>query len=260
LISTPVLNIIQKKNEWANVGTRERRKRELGNREQLILETARELIHSEGLLNLQMARLADKCEYAVGTLYQHFASKEDLLLELTRQDVVEHAELIERVARWPAPPRERIFGFAVADILFVRRSPDHFRMAQYVFCEVVWNAASAVRRQSVLDAQAPIAAIAIGIVNDAVAAGQLDLKGMPPEQLCLGLWALVVGMHNLVHAEGTMHPFAVPDPYRLMCRHFQSLLNGQGWEPYFDVSDDAALDALIQRIFTEVFDEQCREV
>lgn len=241
------------------MGTRERRKRELGNREQLILETARELIHAEGLLNLQMARLAEKCEYAVGTLYQHFASKEDLLLELTRQDVVEHVELIERVARWSGSPRERIFGLAVADILFVRRSPDHFRISQYVFCEVVWNAASASRRQSVLDAQAPIAAMALGIVRDAVESGSLDLKGMPAEQACIGLWSLVVGMHNLVHAEGVMHPFSVPDPYRLMCRHLQSLLNGQGWLPIVDPSDDAALDELIQRICTEVFDEESSE-
>lgn len=242
------------------MGTRERRKRELCSREQLILEHARELIRAEGLLNLQMARLAEKCEYAVGTLYQHFASKEDLLLEITRQDVVEHAELIERVAQWPGMPRERIFGLAVADIMFVRRSPDHFRISQYVFCEVVWNAASAARRQAVLDAQAPIAAMAIGIVNDAVASGSLDLKGMLPEQACLGLWALVIGMHNMVHAEGVMYAFSVPDPYRLMCRHLQSLLNGQGWTPYADPSDDVALDALIQRIFTEVFDEQSSEV
>ena len=242
------------------MGTRERRQRELGTREQLILETARELIHSEGLLNLQMARIAEKCEYAVGTLYQHFASKEDLLLELTRQDVVEHAELIKRVTTWGGSPRERIFGIAVADILFARRSPDHFRISQYVFCEVVWNAASPARRQSVIAAQAPIAAIALGIVNDAVASGSLDLKGMPAEHACIGLWSLVVGMHNLVHAEGAMHPFTVTQPYRLMCRHLQSLLNGQGWEPRVDPSDDAALDALIQRIFTEVFDEQCCEV
>lgn len=241
------------------MGTRERRQRELGNREQLILENARELIRAEGLLNLQMARLAEKCEYAVGTLYQHFSSKEDLLLEITRQDVVEHAELIQRVAQWPGSPRDRIFGLAVADIMFVRRSPDHFRISQYVFCEVVWNAASAARRQAVIDAQAPIAAAAVGIVNDAVANGSLDLKGMPPEQLCLGLWALVIGMHDMVHAEGVMSAFSVPDPYRLMCRHLQSLLNGQGWTPYVDVSDDAALDALIQKIFTEVFDEQCSE-
>ena len=241
------------------MGTRERRQRELGNREQLILDNARELIRAEGLLNLQMARLAEKCEYAVGTLYQHFSSKEDLLLEITRRDVVEHAELIRRVAQWPGSPRDRIFGLAVADIMFVRRSPDHFRISQYVFCEVVWNAASAARRQAVIDAQAPIASVAVGIVNDAVAGGSLDLKGMPPEQLCLGLWALVMGMHDMVHAEGVMSAFSVSDPYRLMCRHLQSLLNGQGWTPSFDVSDDAALDALIQKIFTEVFNEQCSE-
>ena len=239
------------------MGTRERRQRELGHREQLILETARELIRSEGLLNLQMARIAEKCEYAVGTLYQHFASKEDLLVELTRQDTVEHASMIGRLADRKATPRERIFGLAAADMLFVRRHPDHFRLAQYVFCEVVWNAASAERRQAVLDAQAPIAEFAADIVRDAVTAGQLDLRGMPPEQAVIGLWSLVIGMHNLVHAEGVMHPFLVPDPYRLMCRHIQALLNGQGWQPQVDPLDDAALDALIQKIFTEVFDEHC---
>ncbi len=238
------------------MGTRERRQRELGTREGVILDAARELIHTEGLLKLQMARVAEKCEYAVGTLYQHFASKEDLLLALTCQDMHDHAGLIEHVRHWPATPRDRMFALAVADMMFVRRCPDHFRVAQYVFCEVVWKAASAERRQAVIDAQAPIAAAAVAIVEEAVAAGSLELRGLSPEALCIAMWSQVVGMHNLVHAEGVLRGLdAVHDAYRLMCRHLQALLNGLGWNPLLAPDDTRALDALIDRICREVFHE-----
>lgn len=236
------------------MGTRERRQRELDHREQLILETARELIRAEGLLNLQMARVAEKCEYAVGTLYQHFASKEDLLLTLTCQDILDHAAMIDRVLIWPATPRERMFALAVADSIFARRCPDHFRIAQYVFCEVVWKAASPERRQAVLEAQAPISAAAMAIVEEAVAAGSLRLQGLSPAELCLAMWSQVVGMHNLVHAEGVLRGMTeVKDAYRLMCRHLQALFNGLGWGPEMDPDDAVSLDDLIDRISREVF-------
>ena len=54
------------------MGTKERRARQLQEREQLLLNKARELIVRDGLLNLQMARLAEESEHAMGTLYQHF--------------------------------------------------------------------------------------------------------------------------------------------------------------------------------------------
>ena len=240
------------------MGTRERRQRELDHREQLILDKARELIRAEGLLNLQMARVAENCEYAVGTLYQHFACKEDLLLALTCQDIQRHAELVEPVLQWQATPRDRMFALAVADLLFVRRCPDHFRIAQYVFCEVVWNAASPERRQALLDAQAPIAAAAVAIVEDAVAAGSLQLNGLSPSELGIAMWSQVVGMHNLVHAEGVLRGMTgVQDAYRLMCRHIQALFNGLGWGPMRVLDDTAALNELIDRICREVFHDGC---
>ena len=43
-------------------------------------------------------------EYAVGTLYQHFASKEDLLLALTTLQTQDHVGMFQRVAQWDALP------------------------------------------------------------------------------------------------------------------------------------------------------------
>lgn len=241
------------------MGTRERRQRELEDRERVFLDCARLLIRDEGLLNLQMSRIAEKSEYAVGTLYKHFASKEDLLLALATVDTEKHVELFQRAASWQAGPRERMLAIAVADMIFVRRNPEHFRLAQYVLTEVVWRAASAERREEFLACSNSIGALVIGIVNDAVAVGDLELQGLSPQELTTGLWALSTGTHNLVHAEGILEDFNVRDPYRLMCRHTQVMLNGYGWRPLVDTGDGPVLDSLIKRICQEVFDDLCSE-
>ncbi|MDP3859075.1 MAG: TetR/AcrR family transcriptional regulator [Stagnimonas sp.] len=239
------------------MGIKERRQRQFEQREQRFLEAARELIREDGLLKLQMSRIAERAEYAVGTLYLHFASKEDLLLALTIEQAKEHVELFLRVARWDASPRERMFAIGVADMLFVRRNPNHFRIGQYVFTEVVWGAASPERRAELLEANDPISAVVTGFINEAVGNGELELRGLSPEQMSVGLWALTIGTHNLVHAEGVMADLEVANPYRLYCRHLQTLLNGYGWKPLADVADESALDALIERISREVFPELC---
>lgn len=239
------------------MGTKERRLRQIAGREQEFLTAARELIREDGLLSLQMSRLAERCEYAVGTIYRHFASKEDLLVALTTQNVREHAELFQRVAHWNARPRERMFAIGVADMIFVQRNPGHFRLAQYALCEVVWQAASPVRREALLAANKPVATSVAGIVEEAAACGDLDLRGQSPQELTTGLWSLSFGFHNLAHAEGLLEDFSVRDPYRLMCRHIQHLLNGFGWAPLADPSDSRTLDELIGRIKQEVFTDLC---
>ncbi len=235
------------------MGTKERRLREVAEREQLFLDAARELIRQDGLLNLQMARIAEKCDYAVGTLYQHFGSKEDLLVALAADNSQHRVELFRRVGAWRAGSRDRIVGIAVADMMFVRLYPEHFRLAQLAFTEVVWGAASAERRHLALLAGEPLGSICDGIIEEAVHSGDLRLKGLTPQELGLGPWALTIGTHTIIHVDGVLEQGDVRDPYRLMMRHLHCLLNGFEWRPLFDPSDDVALDQMIKRICDEVF-------
>lgn len=239
------------------MGTQERRRRQFAEREQLIIEAAWESIRESGLLNLRMSRLAERCEYAVGTLYQHFARKEDLLVALTTVVAREHAAMFRRVANWQATPRERMFAVAVADMIFVQRNPDYFRVAQYTQCEVVWEAASIERRRALLDCIHVTGEIVLEIVNDAVAAGDLELRGLSAYEVGVGCWALADGTHNLVHSERVPEQADTIAPYHLMCRHMQTLLNGYGWRPLVDLADTQALEALIERIRAEVFGDLC---
>jgi AcrR family transcriptional regulator len=235
------------------MGTRKRRQREIAEREQLFLGTARELIREDGLLNLQMARIAEKCEYAVGTLYQHFASKEDLLVALSTENIKYRAELFQRVVDWKANTRDRMFGIAVADMLLVRRYPEHFQLDQYAFTEVVWRAAPLERRRKALAAGEPLGRVVESIVVEAARVGDLDTRGLKSFELCLAPWALCEGTHQIAHAEGLAEKYGLGNAYRLMLRHQQCLLNGLGWKPLFDVADEAALDAKIKKLCQEVF-------
>lgn len=237
------------------MSTKERRQRDLAAREQRFLDCAQDLIQRDGLLSLQMSRIAEECDYAVGTLYQHFASKEDLLLALATRNSMGRVELFERAARWPGPTRERMLAIAIADLMVIRRQPEFFRLSQYVFTDVIWHSASEAARQRSLSTREPIGTLIEGIVAEAVRLGDLPAKtGLTPETLTIGPWTLSLGMHTLVHAEGVLERHHVGEPYRLLIKHLQHLLNGYGWQPLFDVSNEAAIDAQLARISHEIFD------
>jgi AcrR family transcriptional regulator len=235
-----------------------RKERQRAEREQLFITAAREQICQHGLLGLQMAKVARACDYATGTLYQHFSSKEDLLVAICSELVDIRVEIFNRVAAWQAPSRDRIFAVAVGDIIFARHYPEHFRLAQFVFTEVVWQAASASRRQQLLTASRPMGEAVSTIIADAIAAGDLDCHGRPQLELALGQWTMTLGMHHLVHAEGVLELYELHEPYRILLQQLNALLNGLGWQPMLPPFDEAALDALVQRIQQEVFPDLCQ--
>ncbi len=241
------------------MGIKERRQREFSEREDLLLDAALDLIRQDGLLNLQMSRLADKAEYAVGTLYLHFASKEDLLLALVTRVFRDYIALVRQAQAWSAPSRERMFAVGVADLVFLRRYPDYFRIAQYSLCEVSWRAVSDERREAFLAANAPLAEIVSSLVDDARRDGDLPADGQSAHEIAVGVWALCGGFHNLTHAEGLLADYSVTDPYRLMCRQLLCLLDGYRWQPISDPADANAVERLITRVLGEVFNEKCHE-
>lgn len=236
------------------MGTRERRRREFSEREQRILDAAQQLIRSDGLLNLQMSRLAEASEYAVGTLYQHFARKEDLLVALCTRQMRSRVALFERAADWAGPTRERLLAVALVEIATMQQCPDVFRLEQYVFTEVVWAAASSDRRQDCLDVSTPIGTIVSRIATEAVERGELpDLVDMSPLETTIGTWSQCLGMHTLTHAVGLLEQFSIADPYRLLFKHLNYLLNGYGWQPLMASVDDATVQAQMQRLSEEIF-------
>lgn len=237
--------------------TTDRRQREFAQRETLLLDAAQALIRRDGLPGLQMARIAEECEYAIGTLYRHFASKEDLLLALCTRNCERRVALYERAARWNGPSRERIVALALADLVVAREQPEHVRLAQFVWTDVVWDAASPAARQRALAIWGTLGSLTSDIADQARRDGDLPASlPLPGESLLTGPWALSLGLHTLAQRPGLLDP-SLGDPYRLLLQHLHYLLNGYGWRPLFDPGDGDALDRLSARLCRDIFDVPC---
>ncbi len=219
------------------MSTEKRKLKERQAREQLFLDAAREIIRGQGLLGLQMARVASACDYATGTLYQHFRSREDLLVALATQRTREHSRLFQKAAEWSTGTRDRMFALAVIDRDFCHRHPGHTRLVQYVFTEVVWSSASQERRQDLLEACQPCIEALGQIVDDATGSGDLDTASTPGLDLAVGPWALCHGMQSLERIEGLQDSAGIRINDDLLYLHVDSLLNGIGWQPLTDLTD-----------------------
>ena len=233
------------------MGTRERKQREFEARETLFMETARRLIREEGLLTLHMARLARECDYATGTLYQHFSSKEDLLVALATRRIGEHSDEFCRAAAWKASTRERMFALVVVDHDFGQRHPGYMRLLQYVFTEVVWASASDQRRVALQKALEQPAGAVRGIVEQALADGDLKAHGFNAQALMLGPWGLCAGIQSMQQTRGMLDHLGIEAADDLLHFHSQALLNGLGWLPLIDLEDRATLTAWVDRVRRE---------
>nr|WP_279537154.1 helix-turn-helix domain containing protein [Aestuariicella hydrocarbonica] len=225
----------------------------MAEREQSFLDQAWAMIQADGVLNLQMARLASACEYSVGTLYQHFSSKEDLLVALATRSVGERLELYQRASQWQAPSRHRMLAILLADVLIAQKAPEYFRLAQYVSTHTIWMAASGPRREAALEASQPLGAAVENIVKDAVQSGDVRLYGLSARELSAGLWAMCEGMHSLVSAAGLLEAHSVPRPFQLLMASANAWLNGQQWRPEVALDDVAQQNAVLLQIMDEVF-------
>jgi AcrR family transcriptional regulator len=97
----------------APAGRRDRQKQE---RERRILSAARRLFDRDGYVNTSMEQVAARAGLAVGTLYNYFSSKDQLLLAISQVDTEHLLKIGERIlADPPDDPVEAIA--ALTDVM-----------------------------------------------------------------------------------------------------------------------------------------------
>ncbi len=101
-----------------------RKEREFIAREELILKHARRLLLEKGFQAWNMEQLAEAVEYSKGTLYQHFSSKEDLVLGVATQSLRQRADLFEQAATFQGRTRERCRAIGFACCEFAMAHPE----------------------------------------------------------------------------------------------------------------------------------------
>ncbi|MFC1491242.1 TetR/AcrR family transcriptional regulator [Nitrospinota bacterium] len=240
------------------MGTQTRKQRDLQAREALILDISSRMLLERGYIGMTMDRVAEEAEYSKGTIYQHFSCKEDVLAGIYIQTNSVLIEMFERGAAFLACSRERLVAVFEVYLLLVRLSPHHFRSRQIILMSPsVAGKASAERRNKLKSQEKSGRGIVLGIVNDAIAQG--DLKPPPefgPEDIVFGVWSIFFGAHALMATEYLTDWPKTPDPVAGLRRSLAALLDGYGWRP---MSAEMDIGRTLARIRTEVFPEEFRK-
>ncbi len=247
---------MQYRTDTCFMNTLTRKERERAAREADLLDRAYALVCEHGLVSLQMSHLAAAGEVAMGTLYSHFSSKEDLLLALSVRSSAYRLEQMRKAVAWDECSRMRMLATAMADWLFMDQHPHYAQIDQYAISEVVWNRASEARRVEFARSREPIGALIHDVVRDARACGDLQEKYFTVEETPFGLWTMLIGTNLLTHASGLLEHFQIEKPYQLMVRHLTVWLNGLQWQPLMAPDDKALTELLCTRLQTEVFSRE----
>lgn len=234
--------------------TKTRKERQFEEREQLILDVARNQLNEAGYYGLNMDRIALETEYSKGTIYLHFKNKEDVLMGLAAQTMQTRQGLFSRAAEFKGRSRERVCAIGMAADLFVRLYPEHFRVEQILRTSSIRERTSENRRDLLKTCESRCMSIVSGVVRDGISQGDLALPdGRTPEDLTFGLWGMSFGCHLLMTTGTELLELGVSDAHEAMSQGFDALLDGYGWKPLFAEWDYTETES---RIAEEVFAEE----
>ncbi|MEL7336431.1 MAG: TetR/AcrR family transcriptional regulator, partial [Planctomycetota bacterium] len=156
------------------------KRRQILHREHLILRKAQPMVRDEGLAGLSMDRIAAEMQYAKGTIYNHFACKEEIVMALAVRAVQRRLALFDAAATLPGNSRRRMMAIGLACEFYVDQFPDDFAIERLVRNDHVVSKSSPQRRELLGSCESRCMLIVAGIVRDAVAAGDLQL----PNDVC----------------------------------------------------------------------------
>ena len=109
------------------MGITERRERQKAELRDLILSAAARIIADEGFDALTMRKIAERIEYSPATIYLHFASRDEIALELVREGF---AKLVAHVAPAAQEPDalKRVAAIGRAYLEFAESDPETYKL------------------------------------------------------------------------------------------------------------------------------------
>lgn len=235
-----------------------RKQREIQEREQLILDVAREMLLDVGYIGLTMDRIAEKTEYSKGTIYGHFPNKEEVVAALAVQLMEKRTDFFARAAAFKGKSRERMVSLGLGLEIFVRLFPLDFRATEDIMLSSVREKTSPERQRALQASDNRCMNIATGIVRDGISQGDLVLpEDIKPEHVTFGLYSLHFGAYSLMGSDIPLAELGIDDPFEMIHHNSQSLLDGYGWQP---LDSEWDYETTRTRVHEEVFSHEIRQL
>ncbi len=137
-----------------------------------LLDAARELIAEIGYTNMSHADIAAEVGIGRTTFYEHFSSKEDVLVELVKRDLPPLSEAIVDAVDTDLPPAERLEALTYRMVEFV--GTDHVGLILHTEVPLL----SPEAQRAIAEAHQGIASVFSGVYRQGVASGVF--RSIPP--------------------------------------------------------------------------------
>jgi AcrR family transcriptional regulator len=233
------------------------KQREIREREELILDVAREMFFEEGYYNLTMAKIAHRINCAKGTVYLHFPCKEDIIVVLAERAQQHRYTMLQRAMSFQGRSRERMLAFALAGAYYARLYPGDMQIIKTItpsFREKV----STQREERFEEVEQRVLDYLMQMVNQGVTEGDLILQpGMSVGKIVWGLWSLADGGFGIILSGVSLQGLGIQDPWALLVTFMNKLSDSLDWRP---ISSEWDYDASLDRIRREVFAEEARQL
>ncbi|MCG8670752.1 MAG: TetR/AcrR family transcriptional regulator [Pseudomonadales bacterium] len=214
------------------MNTLTRRQREFQQREQLFLDTARSIIRAQGFHALTMEKIAAETEYAKGTIYKHFANKEDLVLALCTQALSYMVRICQAMEQFPGTPREKLAVVGVAYQVYAEKFPEEFDLIMEARAGNLREKASEERIAFADQTDGMLMALIRQQIDDAISQGHLSIPGgLGKDDICFGLWSLSFGVSVLQQASDLLHNMDLAQDQNILSLQLSCLLDGYQWKP-----------------------------
>lgn len=221
-----------------------RKQRELLVREKLILDTAQAMLHQHGFNHLTMERIAETVEYSKGTIYNHFASKEDLVCSLCCRCIKNLIEVFERASHYPGTTRERFSAIGIAYSLYHQYNPMDSQNMQALKNHAIREKVSAEKLKDMETLERQITTITQKIVQQAIDCGDLDKNQQSDiNTIVFGFWSMHYGAILLDQSDIPLHQLGFDPVVLMLWRNANNLLDGYQWQPLSSTIDTNKLFA-----------------
>jgi AcrR family transcriptional regulator len=226
------------------MGVKDRKAREMRERERRIVGVSKRLLERGGYLGFNLDELAAELEYAKGTIYRHFATKEDLMLAVLVDDVQQQAALTERANAFPGRPRERMCATCIADELMTDSFGGGAELMMLLQMPSIREKTTDARRAELEAAFGRLMQVNEGIMRDALANGDLQCSPEDLQRMMLGVISLSAGYRMIAKGMPGPSPQQVNAELRLLQYR---MLDSFGWRPLSNETDYEALREHILR-------------
>jgi AcrR family transcriptional regulator len=231
-----------------------RKQRALLQREQLILDTAQNMLHEFGYAQLTMDRIAEKAEYSKGTIYNHFSSKEDLVCSLCCRCINNLIDLFTRASNYAGTTRERFSAIGIGYSLYYQLNPMDAQNIQIVKINAVREKVSEEKLSEMESLEKQITGIAMNIVNQAIECGDLRTSNHSiADSIVFGCWSMHYGALLLDQSDIPLSDLGFSPTVDILWHNSQKFLDGFNWHL---LSTEIDSDDLFNKLCNGLFEEE----